>query len=156
MPLERSGGRAAHISVVTKARHGTLHRAANVLTRTIWIGTMFYMVDLEGSSISQLRRGVLEFCVLALLRDEERYGFELVHALSSEGLVVTEGTVYPLLSRLRGSGVVSTFWRVSPVGPSRRYYRITPAGRGVLDAFIVEWLGFRDAVDTLLETGESS
>lgn len=104
--------------------------------------------------ISQLRRGVLEFCVLALLREEERYGFEIVRALSEAGgLVTTEGTLYPLLGRLRKEGVVETTWRESPTGPPRRYYRLTPDGRALLDAFIAEWMRFRDSVDTLLETG---
>src|ERR1700751_112096 len=104
--------------------------------------------------ISQLRRGVLEFCVLALLRDEERYGFEIVRALSqANGLVTTEGTLYPLLARLRKEGVVETSWRESPSGPPRRYYRLTPAGRSLLSAFTEEWMRFRDSVDSLLETG---
>lgn len=114
------------------------------------------MVAGEGST-AQLRRGVLEFCVLALLRDGERYGFELVHRLSEvEGLVTTEGTLYPLLGRLRREGVVQTTWRESPAGPPRRYYRLTAAGRSVLAAFVEEWTSFRDGVDLLLGTGVSS
>ena len=77
------------------------------------------MVETREGSAAQLRRGALEFCVLALLRDGERYGFELVHRLSEvEGLVTTEGTLYPLLGRLRREGVVETTWRESP--PDRR------------------------------------
>lgn len=112
------------------------------------------MVAIGEGVISQLRRGVLEFCVLALLRDDERYGFEIVRALSEgNGLVTTEGTVYPLLSRLRKEGVVETTWRESPSGPPRRYYRLTPAGRLMLRSFANEWVRFRDSVDNLLETG---
>jgi PadR family transcriptional regulator, regulatory protein PadR len=112
------------------------------------------MVDDKEASASQLRRGALEFCVLALLRDHERYGFELVQTLSAvDGMVTTEGTLYPLLGRLRRDGVVETTWRESPSGPPRRYYRLTPAGRGVLQAFIHEWRRFRDGVDTLLGEG---
>src|SRR6478672_12039657 len=92
---------------------------------------------------SQLRRGVLEFCVLALLRGGERYAVELVQELGSkDGLVTSEGTLYPLLSRLRKEGVVDTTWRESPSGPPRRYYRLTPAGRSLLDAFAAEWVRF--------------
>ena len=70
------------------------------------------MVAIGDGVISQLRRGALEFCVLALLREEERYGFEIVRTLSeADGLVTTEGTVYPLLARLRKEGVVETTWR---------------------------------------------
>jgi PadR family transcriptional regulator, regulatory protein PadR len=112
------------------------------------------MVGDREPSTAQLRKGVLEFCVLALLRDGERYGFELVHTLSEiEGLVTTEGTLYPLLGRLRREGVVQTTWRESPAGPPRRYYRLTAAGRSVLASFADEWARFRDGVDQLLGTG---
>lgn len=111
---------------------------------------------MRDSVIPQLRRGVLEFCVLALLRDTERYGFELVRALTeADGLVTTEGTLYPLLGRLRREGVVETTWRESSSGPPRRYYRLTPAGHEALDAFTVEWARFRGSVDTLLTLGEN-
>jgi len=99
-------------------------------------------------TLSQLRRGVIEYCVLALLRDGERYGFELVRTLSEvPGMVTSEGTLYPLLSRLRRAGVVETSWRESPSGPPRRYYRLTSSGRAVLEAFSGEWASFRNAVD---------
>ena len=103
------------------------------------------------TGISQLRRGVLEFCVLALLRDGERYSYELVRSLGdADGLVTTEGTLYPLLGRLRREGVVDTTWRESPSGPPRRYYRLTPDGQAALAGFVAEWTRFRDSVDTLL------
>ena len=105
-------------------------------------------------AISQLRRGVLEFCVLALLRDGERYSYELVRALGdADGLVTTEGTLYPLLGRLRREGVVDTTWRESPSGPPRRYYRLTPDGQAALGGFVVEWTRLRDSVDALLGNG---
>jgi PadR family transcriptional regulator PadR len=104
--------------------------------------------------IAQMRRGTLEFCVLALLRDGERYGFDLVRALGAvDGMVTSEGTIYPLLSRLRRDRLVETTWQESPSGPPRRYYRLTDAGRAALDAFAGEWVRFRDAVDHLLEGG---
>ena len=104
--------------------------------------------------LTQLRRGVLEFCVLALLGQEEVYGFDLVRRLSDvDGLVTSEGTIYPLLSRLRRDGWVSTTWQESESGPPRRYYAITAAGRHALAGFSTEWQRFRDSVDTLLGTG---
>ena len=103
------------------------------------------------NSVTQLRRGALEYCVLALLRDGERYGFELVRALSDlDGLVTSEGTIYPLLSRLRRDRLVTTSWQESESGPPRRYYRLTDAGHAALAGFTDEWVRFRDAVDTLL------
>jgi PadR family transcriptional regulator PadR len=105
--------------------------------------------------LTQLRRGVLEYCVLALLADEELYGFDLVRRLSeSEGLVTSEGTIYPLLSRLRRVGWVDSSWRESESGPPRRYYSVTRAGRHALDGFAAEWARFRDSVDALLGTGD--
>ncbi len=109
---------------------------------------------LRETAISQLRRGVLEFCVLALLRDGERYSYDLVRALGDvDGLVTTEGTLYPLLGRLRREGAVDTTWRESPSGPPRRYYRLTLDGQAALDGFVTEWTRFRDSVDTLLGDG---
>ena len=103
--------------------------------------------------MSQLRKGVLEYCVLALLRDGQRYGFELVRALSAaEGLLVSEGTIYPLLSRLRRDNLVSTSWRESESGPPRRYYQLTDPGKHALSEFSAEWIRFRDAVDALVTT----
>jgi PadR family transcriptional regulator PadR len=105
----------------------------------------------KDTAISQLRRGVLEFCVLALLRGGERYSYELVRALGdADGLVTTEGTLYPLLGRLRREGVVATSWRESPSGPPRRYYRLTQDGETALGGFLIEWKRFRDSVDALL------
>ncbi len=109
------------------------------------------------SVLSQLRRGAVEYCVLALLRDGERYGFELVRTLSqADGMVTSEGTIYPLLSRLRRENLVTTSWRESEVGPPRRYYRLTEAGQAALADFTNEWVRFRDAVDALLAPEESN
>jgi PadR family transcriptional regulator PadR len=95
-----------------------------------------------------MRRGTLQYCVLALLAEHERYGFDLVRALAEVGgMVTSEGTIYPLLSRLRRDGLVESTWRESQTGPPRRYYRVTPAGRKALDAFVQEWGRFRDGVD---------
>ena len=102
--------------------------------------------------LTQMRRGAIEYCVLALLRDKERYGFELIRALSdADGLVTSEGTVYPLLARLRQDRLVDTFWQESSQGPPRRYYRLTKDGRLALETFIVQWKCFRDAVDSIVK-----
>ncbi len=106
----------------------------------------------EARPLSQLRRGVLEYCVLSLLAREQMYGFDLVRRLGQvEGLVTTEGTIYPLLSRLRRDGSVSTSWVESEAGPPRRYYALTPDGERALQTFIEEWNRFRDSVDQLIK-----
>jgi PadR family transcriptional regulator PadR len=112
------------------------------------------MPAVRESAMPQLRRGALEFCVLGLLRGTERYSYEIVHALGEfDGLVTTEGTLYPLLGRLRKEGVVETTWRESAIGPPRRYYRLTATGEIQLSAFGAEWTRFRDSVDAVLQTG---
>jgi PadR family transcriptional regulator len=101
--------------------------------------------------LTELRRGVLEFCVLAVVRDDESYAFDIVRKLASAGeLVTSEGTIYPLLSRLRRDRLVTTTWRESDAGPPRRYYRITDDGRRALDGFALDWARFRRAVDATL------
>jgi PadR family transcriptional regulator PadR len=100
-----------------------------------------------------MRRGTLEFCVLALLADGERYGVELVRQLGAEtSLATSEGTLYPLLSRLRRSGFLATNWQESTAGPPRRYYALTPDGRAALTYFKTEWVAFRSAVDRIVGT----
>jgi PadR family transcriptional regulator PadR len=107
--------------------------------------------------LTQLRRGTLEYCVLALLRDGRRYGFDLVRTLSAaDGLLVSEGTIYPLLSRLRRDQLVVTSWQESEAGPPRRYYQLTDTGERALANFSAEWIRFRDAVDTLLTPGKGN
>src|SRR4051794_41764992 len=92
------------------------------------------------NALSQLRRGALEYCVLALLQQKERYGFELVRSLSSvDGLVTSEGTIYPLLTRLRKERLVTTFWEESASGPPRRYYPPPHAGSAGLAAVARLW-----------------
>jgi PadR family transcriptional regulator, regulatory protein PadR len=110
------------------------------------------MVDGEaGNLVAQMRRGVLPYCVLAMLGGQERYGFELVRSLASvDGMVTGEGTIYPLLARLRRQGLVDTTWRESDAGPPRRYYRITEAGRVALTEFAGSWTLLRESVDALL------
>ncbi len=106
----------------------------------------------EAKLLAQLRRGAIQYCVLALLRDRDRYGFELTRELAGTGgLVTSEGTVYPLLARLRHEGLVETTWQESSQGPPRRYYRLTAEGHHALAAFTAQWRRFRDAIDAVLD-----
>ena len=105
------------------------------------------------AALTQLRRGALEHCVLALLQTGERYGYDLASELSEAGLLASEGTLYPLLSRLRRDELVETVWRESPSGPPRRYYVLTERGRSALDTFRTAWGDFARSVDSLLEKG---
>jgi PadR family transcriptional regulator PadR len=104
--------------------------------------------------LPQVRKGVAAQCVLALLTAGEKYGFELARELAERGqIIASEGTLYPLLARLRRNGLVETSWRESSSGPPRRYYHLTSAGEHALASFKKQWSVFRDAVDEILDEG---
>jgi PadR family transcriptional regulator PadR len=110
----------------------------------------------EHSSMSALRRGTIEFCVLALLAEGKMYSVELVRRLGEAlGMTTSEGTMYPLLSRLRRNERIASEWRESSAGPPRRYYYLTPSGERALATFRAEWTIFRRGVDRLLGTEQS-
>lgn len=113
------------------------------------------MVPGDDAVLTNLRRGALEFCVLAMLNEEELYGLDIARRLTRDGVLMSsEGTLYPLLSRLRRSGLVKTAWQESPEGPPRRYYSLTSDGNTALHAFRRTWPLFRDAVDAALDRGD--
>ena len=105
---------------------------------------------------SQIRRGTLELCVLALIASKPRYGYDLVTALERwEPLATTEGTVYPLLRRLQREGKVEASWQESVAGPPRKYYRLTPRGRDLLERMTADWAELSEAVRDTLPTEEA-
>jgi len=109
----------------------------------------------ESNWLPQVRRGVAEHCVLALLASGEKYGFELARELGTRGqIIASEGTLYPLLARLRRNGLVETSWQESTAGPPRRYYHLTDEGELALANFTKQWRVFRDVVDEILQEGE--
>ncbi len=108
------------------------------------------------SGLTELRRGVLGPCVLALLADRPRFGLELVRDLAAaDGLLTSEGTVYPLLNRLRDAGLVTSEWRDDPGERARRYYALTQAGQTRLSGFRNEWAHFSATVDAVLNRSAS-
>ena len=101
--------------------------------------------------MTELRRGVLGPCVLALLEVRPRFGLELVRDLAAaDGLLTSDGTVYPLLNRLRDAGLVTSQWRDRDGERARRYYSITDAGRESLTAFRADWARFSATVAGVL------
>lgn len=111
------------------------------------------MGEERDSRLSQFRKGALELAILALLSRGELYGVEIVDRLAGmPGLDASGGTVYPLLSRLKKSGVVDTTWRESPVGPPRKYYRLSAVGSQELLAMSDAWREMSSAIDGLLES----
>jgi PadR family transcriptional regulator PadR len=100
-----------------------------------------------GEWTTQLRRGVLEFCILQILHQQPSYGYEIVTRLESLGpLAAGENTVYPILRRLKADRVVEAFVQASPSGPPRQYYRLTAEGRRKLATLTIEWEAVVQAV----------
>jgi PadR family transcriptional regulator PadR len=107
--------------------------------------------------LAQLRRGVLELCILQVLRDEPSYGYEIVTTLGHLGpLAAGENTVYPLLRRLKADRVLETFTRESPSGPPRQYYRLTAEGRRRLSVLEANWNDMVAAVERCMRKGAPS
>ncbi len=104
--------------------------------------------DLLANWTTQLRKGLLELCVLSSLRGRRLYGYDIVKKLGAVGgLVMGEGTVYPILSRFKKDGLVETTLEESPEGPARKYYQLTPRGRITLVKMLAAWAEVRDGVD---------
>jgi PadR family transcriptional regulator PadR len=102
--------------------------------------------------ISQLRKGLVEFCILLVLESEESYGYSLVQKLRrTPNLSFTEGTVYPALGRLIEDGLVRVTERPSPMGPPRRYLSLTSGGRLRLAEMSSHWVGICSSVETLMQ-----
>lgn len=110
------------------------------------------MLPSPDSVQAQMRKGILEFCVLAHLRCGPSYGREIAGVLSRDpSLLTSEGTLYPLLARLRKQGWVETSRQASELGPPRRYYTLTADGAAALEAFAAAWGPFSRSVTTILE-----
>lgn len=115
------------------------------------LATIMRDMGVSGGRRTQLLRGVLDLCLLAVMGDDPAYGYEMTKRLGERGLsVVGEGSIYPLLGRLERDGLVDTHRAASNDGPPRKYYRLSRLGRQALEAGIGEWLATRDAVDAVL------
>ncbi|MGF3057395.1 PadR family transcriptional regulator [Microbacterium sp. YY-01] len=108
---------------------------------------------LEDRALINLRKGVSEYCVLAMLRQSPAYGLELARRLESDGLIASSSTLYPLLSRLSAAGFVDSEWGESDRGRPRKYYVLTSTGERALEAFQSIWIPLRDAVDRTVKGG---
>jgi PadR family transcriptional regulator PadR len=98
----------------------------------------------------QLKKGVLELCVLALLSRQDSYAYEIASRLA-EAIDMGEGTIYPLMRRMQADGLVNTYLVESPAGPPRKYYRLTQAGKASFTAQKAEWAAFARAVEAIIE-----
>lgn len=98
---------------------------------------------------SQMRKGMLEFCVLLILRHKAAYASEMIAELKEAKLIVVEGTLYPLLTRLKNDGLLSYQWQESTSGPPRKYYSLTPMGLQFLDQLSDSWQEISNSVSHL-------
>ena len=105
---------------------------------------------------SQMRKGMLEFCVLLLLSKRDSYVSEIISKMKEANLIVVEGTLYPLLTRLKNDGLLAYRWEESPSGPPRKYYSITSTGRLFLTELHRSWLEISETVNHLLNENDQT
>lgn len=97
----------------------------------------------------QFKKGVLDLCVLSMLKESDQYGYELANTLS-EIIQISDGTVYPILRKLATDGMVTTYLQESQSGPPRKYYRLTGLGKKTLISLQQEWLTFSRSVNQIV------
>lgn len=98
---------------------------------------------------AQMRKGILEYCILSILNHEEAYPSDIIKQLSASQLIVVEGTLYPLLTRLKNAELLGYRWEESTSGPPRKYYSITEKGKEFLNALHATWQELIGAVETI-------
>jgi PadR family transcriptional regulator PadR len=96
------------------------------------------MSNLENTK-AQMRKGVLEFCIMSVMQDGEVYPSDIINKMKESKLIVVEGTLYPLLTRLKNQGLLTYRWVESKSGPPRKYYTLTPIGKKFLEELTTEW-----------------
>ncbi|HPS24090.1 MAG: PadR family transcriptional regulator [Bacteroidales bacterium] len=98
---------------------------------------------------SQMRKGVLEYCILSVLNKSDAYASELIGKLKDARIIVVEGTLYPLLTRQKNQGLLTYRWEESPQGPPRKYYTLTDKGREVLQDMDKAWTEIVETLELL-------
>ncbi|HLV14895.1 MAG TPA: PadR family transcriptional regulator [Xanthomarina sp.] len=96
---------------------------------------------------AQMRKGVLEYCILSVLKDEDAYVAEILETLKDAKMLVVEGTIYPLLTRLKNAGLLNYRWEESTSGPPRKYYGLTEKGKLFLMELNTTWNELQNAVN---------
>jgi len=103
------------------------------------------------NTISQMRRGILEFCIVSLLAEQEIYTAELINRLKTANLIVTDGTLYPMLNRLQKAQLLQYRWEESDSGPPRKYYSLTETGKTYLNKLDMAWQDMTESVESIRE-----
>jgi PadR family transcriptional regulator PadR len=101
------------------------------------------------NAAAQMRKGVLEFAILLIIAKKETYANEIISSFKKAKLSVVEGTIYPLLSRLKNSGLLDYNWEESKSGPPRKYYTLTKKGQQFLTAYSQQWQNISDTITNL-------
>ncbi len=96
---------------------------------------------------SQMRKGLLEYCILSIISRDESYASDILETLKDAQLLVVEGTLYPLLTRMKNEGLLSYRWQESTGGPPRKYYALTPDGQQLLEQLDIEWQSICQAIN---------
>ena len=109
---------------------------------------MIMNINSENTKI-QMRRGVLEYCILLILSKGDEYASSIINELRNADMIVVEGTLYPLLIRQKNVGLLSYRWEESPQGPPRKYYSITDKGREYLEELDTAWNGIVASIDSI-------
>ncbi len=99
---------------------------------------------------AQMRKGVLEYCILSVLKHEDAYTSEIISKLKSVEMIVVEGTIYPLLTRLKNTGLLTYRWEESTSGPPRKYYVLTESGTMFLKELDKTWVNLVSAVNQII------
>lgn len=100
---------------------------------------------------AQMRKGVLEFCILSILSDGEHYPTEIIERMKNAKLLIVEGTLYPLLTRLKNDGLLSYRWEESTSGPPRKYFTLTEQGKANLNVLTESWNELTASVNNILQ-----
>lgn len=98
---------------------------------------------------AQMRKGILDYCILEILSKKHSYAPDIINELKKANLIVVEGTLYPLLTRLKNIGVLNYRWEESLQGPPRKYYELTETGHKALSELEISWSEILNAVETI-------
>lgn len=104
----------------------------------------------------QMRKGILEFCTLLAISKKNMYAADILTTLQEADLIVVEGTLYPLLSRLKRDGLVTYNWEESTAGPPRKYYALTKDGTALIESLKDSWTSLASSIDSLITSYEKS
>jgi len=107
-------------------------------------------IDVENTK-AQMRKGILEFCILLIISQEKIYTSNILKELEKADLIVVEGTIYPLLARLKNSGLLYYNWKESKNGPPRKYYSLTEKGEKILRRLMKTWKSLDGSINSLIK-----